>query len=83
MVKKHQYTIRNGPDSVDRALRKKAAARKLSLNGLLVEALAKEAGVDGRARHHDLDHLIGTWANDPAVDRALKAQRQVNPKDWR
>jgi hypothetical protein len=82
--KARQYTIRNVPPSVDRALRKKAAERGTSLNGLLLAALAKEAGVgDDAAVFDDLDAFVGTWVDDPAVDAALREQRTVDERDWR
>ena len=78
-----QYTVRNVSPRVDRALRKKAAERGVSLNTVLVQALESEAGERGQPRpHDDLDDLFGTWVHDPAVDRALAAQRKVDPKDW-
>jgi hypothetical protein len=83
-TKRHQYTIRNVPPRVDRALRTKAAERGLSLNALLLAALQAEAGVDGPPRaYHDLDDLFGSWVPDRAVERALAEQRQVEPGDWR
>ena len=46
-----QYTVRNGPASLDRALRAKAAARGVSLNALLVQALAaRGSGPNGPGR---------------------------------
>lgn len=81
--KAHQYTIRNVPPKVHRALRAKAVARGVSLNTLLVEVLEAEAGLRGEPKlHDDLDDLIGTWVADPAVDRALAEQRTVDPRDW-
>lgn len=81
--KAHQYTIRNVPPKVHRALRAKAVARGVSLNTLLVEVLETEAGLRGEPKlHDDLDDLIGTWVADPAVDRALAEQRSVDPRDW-
>ena len=41
--KARQYTIRNVPPRVDRALRSKAAERGLSLNALVLAALEAEA----------------------------------------
>ena len=80
-TKARQYTIRNVPPRVDRALRTEAAERGLSLNALLLAALQAEAGVDGPPRaHHD---LFGSWVPDRAVERALAEQRQVEPGDWR
>ncbi len=81
--KAHQYTIRNIPPRVHRALRKKAAERGVSLNTLLVQTLEAEAGERAEPQeHHDLDDLFGSWVHDKAVDRALAEQRKVDPKDW-
>jgi hypothetical protein len=33
--------------------------------------------------HHDLDHLAGTWKEDPEFDEALRLQRQIDPELWR
>lgn len=82
-VKAHQYTIRNVPPRVHRALRKKAADRGVSLNTLLVQALQAEVGDEGEPQeHHDLEDLFSSWVHDKAVDRALAEQRKVDPKDW-
>lgn len=81
--KAHQYTIRNVPPRVHRALRKKASDRGVSLNTLLVQTLEAEAGERGEPRlHDDLDDLFGSWVHDKAIDRALAEQRKVDPKDW-
>ena len=80
-----QYTVRAVPAYVDRALRRKAAAEKKSLNALLREALIKEAGVaepSGRL-YTDLDSLAGTWLDDPGFDEAIRAQDQVDASLWR
>lgn len=82
-LKAHQYTIRNIPPRVHRALRKKAADRGVSLNTLLVQTLETEAGERAELRAHtDLDDLFGSWVHDKAVDRALAEQRKIDPKDW-
>jgi hypothetical protein len=82
-TKAHQYTIRNIPLRVHRALTKKASDRGVSLNTLLVQTLETEAGEGGEPRvHDDLDDLFGSWVHDKAVDRALAEQRKVDPKDW-
>jgi hypothetical protein len=78
-----QYTIRNVPARLDRALRSKAAARGVSLNTLMIQALEAEAGLTATPRtYDDLDDLFGTWVHDPAVDRTLAEQRRVDPRDW-
>lgn len=83
MKARQQYTLRNVPASVDAALRRKASDRGISLNALLLELLARESGVRGRAQaRHDLDEFAGTWVSEPKVERALSEQRRVDPKDW-
>ena len=80
-----QYTVRAVPAHVDRALRRKAATEKKSLNALLREALIKEAGVaepSGRL-YTDLDALAGSWRDDPGFDEAIRAQDQVDASLWR
>jgi len=80
-----QYTIRGVPGRVDAALRRKAANERRSLNDLLKEALAKEAGDSPAARraYRDLDELVGTWVEDRAFDDAVAAQDQIDPDLWR
>ncbi len=80
-----QYTVRAVPAHVDRALRRKAAAERTSLNAILREALIREAGVaepSGRL-YTDLDALAGRWLDDPEFEEAIRAQDQVDPSLWR
>ena len=69
-VKATQYTIRNVPPFVDRALRRRAVAAKVSLNTLLLRALEAEAGVTQVRDQHDLDSFFGRcgvfWRPDGA-----------------
>lgn len=84
MSKTRQYTIRYVPPSVDRALRERAKAEKKSLNQAALEALSRGAGVtEERAVHHDLDHIMGTWEEDPEFDKALAAQDVIERELWR
>jgi hypothetical protein len=80
-----QYTVRAVPTQVDRALRRKAATEKKSLNAILREALIREAGVaePSDRLYTDLDSLAGTWLDDPGFDEAIRAQDQVDPSLWR
>lgn len=81
--KTRQYTLRNVPASVDKALRRLAKSKGRSLNGLLLDIVREAAGVATEpAVHHDLDHLIGSWVSDPETERALDEQRRVVPGDW-
>ncbi len=82
-AKAKQYTIRQVPPSVDKALRQKAAQQKMSLNAIVLHALEVEAGISAEPRvHHDLDAFFGSWIADAAVDRALAEQRKIEPGDW-
>jgi hypothetical protein len=79
-----QYTLRNVPAGVDRALRRRAKRLAKSLNEVALEALALGVGVDQEpTKHHDLDFVIGSWVEDPAVDAALADQRQLDADLWR
>jgi hypothetical protein len=79
-----QYTIRNVPKVVDRALRRRADRQGRSLNEVSVEALARGAGVENEANdHHDVDFLFGSWIEDSSVDRALADQRVVDEELWK
>jgi hypothetical protein len=79
-----QYTIRNVPTVVDRALRRSADRQGRSLNEVSLEALARGAGVEREAmEHHDVDFLFGSWVEDPTVDRALADQRAIDEDLWR
>jgi hypothetical protein len=76
-----QYTIRGVPPEVDRALRRKAIQRKLSLNQVIVEELRTATlGVRKRADFHD---LVGQWAPDPAFDEIIASQRQIDADKWK
>lgn len=80
-----QYTVRDVPSHVDGALRRKAREEGKSLNRVLCEALAREAGVSAPSQvlHHDLDDLAGKWEDDSAFDQAVAAQNQIDESLWR
>ena len=80
-----QYTVRNIPEHVDRALRRKASEERKSLNQVLRDALIREAGVvePSTRLYTDLDSLAGTWADDPGFDETIRAQDQVDESLWR
>lgn len=80
-------TLRNLPSEIDKAIRKRAKGARVSVNkaviGLLEEHLAP--GKPKRAeRHHDLDHLCGSWtaADAAAFERALGKQRAIDQEVW-
>lgn len=78
-----QYTLRNVPPAVDRALRARAKRLDKSLNEVALDALARGAGVESMPEpSHDLDFLFGSWVDDPTVDAALAEQRAVDAALW-
>ena len=79
-----QYTIRDIPDPLDKALRQAARQQGKSLNEVAVETLARGAGISGeRGRQRDLADIAGTWRKDPAFDSALAAQHAIDEEMWR
>ena len=83
-MKSIQYTIRSIPESLDRILRLRAEREHKSLNAVVLEAL--EMAVQNEAEpktHHDLDHLIGAWVEDPEFDAVMKSFERIDPDMWR
>ena len=79
-----QYTIRAVPDVVDRAVRQRAGREDKSLNAVVVEALARGLELDARpVEHTDLDHLIGSWQEDPEFDRAIADFERIDADAWK
>lgn len=79
-----QYTLRNVPPALDRALRRRAKQLSKSLNAVALEALSRGAGVAHEEREQrELDFLFGSWVEDPEVDKALADQRMIEPDLWR
>jgi len=76
-----QYTIRGVPSEVDRALRQKAARRKLSLNQIILEELTQ--ATIGGGRKADFSDVTGGWIPDPAFDEIVAAQRQIDWDRWK
>lgn len=79
-----QYTIRNVPRPVDRALREWARRQRKSLNEVALAALARGLGLEhAEPRRRNLERFKGSWVQDAATDRALDDQRQIDPEIWR
>ena len=79
-----QYTIRSVPDAIDRAVRQRARREDKSLNAVVVEALARGLELDTKpAEYTDLDHLIGTWQEDPGFDDAVAEFERVDEDAWK
>lgn len=78
-----QYTLRNVPADVDRALRRAAHEQGKSLNQVAIETLERAVGVAEPRKRRDLSDLVGTWHDDPETTAALEDQRRIDPELWR
>ena len=76
-----QYTVRGVPAEVDRALRRKAAQKRQSLNQVVLDEL-KRAALGG-ARYADFSDLVGRWTPDPGFDEIVASQRQIDWDKWK
>lgn len=70
-----QYTIRNVPASVDRALRQRAKELGLSFNRVALEALAAGAGEPLHPKR-DLSGIVGTLSARDAERMGQEIRRQ-------
>lgn len=79
-----QYTLRNIPDEVDRALRARAHRERKSLNQLTLDLLAQAVGHGSeKLPKRDLSKIAGHWADDADTEQALEDQRKIDPELWR
>ncbi len=80
-------TLRNVPPDVERAIRRRARERGLSLNKAIITLLEGDEGTHARRKgvvYHDLDYLAGTWSAKDAAefDAALEEQRRIDEELW-
>ncbi len=79
-----QYTLRNIPTHLDRALREVAAKQLKSLNRVAIEALERGVGLTQEAiKYRDLGDFSGSWLEESEVDEALADQRRIDPDLWK
>ena len=79
-----QYTVRNIPPGIDRALRRLARLEGRSLNEVTLAALSRAVGAgDEPVAHRQLKDLAGTWEHDAKFDAAIADQDRVDPDLWR
>ena len=80
-------TLRNLPDEVARAIRKKAEKEGMSLNKAVIGLLEQSIGGPGqrgKGPRRDLSPLAGTWKKEEAdeFDKFLAELRQIDPEMW-
>ncbi|MBM4061764.1 MAG: hypothetical protein FJ265_11820 [Planctomycetes bacterium] len=79
-----QYTLRNVPKHLDRALRDLARRESKSLNEVAIAALLRALGIGGEPpAQRDRGDIASTWQEDPEMERVLQDQRRVDPEMWR
>jgi len=79
-----QYTIRKVSNTLDTVLRRWAREQGKSLNAVATEAMARGAGLAGRAvRQRDLQDIDGIWRQDRAFARARAAHEAIEAELWR
>ena len=79
-----QYTLRNVPKALDRALRQRARRESKSLNEVALEAIAQGLGIaETPVVRRELGDLAGTWQEDPEFYSALADQHRVDPELWK
>ena len=81
-------TLRNLPPDLDKAIRKRARVKRMSVNKAVIGLLEAHLTQDKRKRaelHHDLDDLCGSWTEDAAAafDRVLAKQRTIDQDVWK
>jgi hypothetical protein len=78
-----QYTIRNIPPALDRALKARAKQLGKSVNQVTLEALSQSLGQPVRRRN--LRGMPGAWSKNEArdFDRFLKEHRAIDAELWK
>jgi hypothetical protein len=87
-------TIRDMPPELERRVEAMASEEGMSLAQTVIRLLLRATGLrepDGPGeghnrmeRQHDLDDLAGTWDAEEVAEfeRALAAQRRIDPRVW-
>ena len=84
-----QITIRGISGEVEKAVRKEAGKKNLSLNKALLSLIEKGAGVRPEAGkktvYHDLDRFCGAWPAEEAsvFEKTLGHQRKIDERLWK
>jgi Antitoxin FitA-like, ribbon-helix-helix len=78
-----QYTIRNIPPELDKAIKTRAKRLGKSVNQVALEALANV--VDHAVRRRSLRDMPGAWSKGEAerFDRFLEEHRSIDEELWK
>jgi hypothetical protein len=81
-------TIRNMPPRIERAVRQRARARRISANKAVIGLIEDHLGgsvAESEAEYHDLDDLAGVWNEREAgsFDASLARQRAIDKDLWK
>jgi hypothetical protein len=78
-----QYTIRNIPPELDRAIKARAKQLGKSVNQVALELLARSLGQPVRRRQ--LRNMPGAWSRNEAArfDAFLERQRRIDEELWK
>ena len=78
-----QYTIRNIPPELDRAIKARAKQLGKSVNQVALELLAQASGQP--TRHRSLRRMPGAWSAKEAAefDRFLEEHRGIDEEQWK
>ncbi len=80
-----QVTVRRVEEDWVAKAKAEAAERGVSMNTVLLEALAKGLGVDGRKKTNGLEKFAGTCPEGFGVefDEAMKECSQIDEEMWK
>ena len=83
-------TLRNLPPDLAKAVRREAQRKGTSVNKAVISLLESKADLHKKrkarkTRHQELDALAGSWTKKEAAefDKALAAQRSIDPELWK
>ena len=79
-----QYTINGISSRLDKRIRDLSRSEGKSLNETVLAILESGAGLSKvPIRYADLDHLAGSWINDPEFDKAIEEMDRIDPELWK
>lgn len=81
-------TIRGLDIETDRVIKDRAHQDNLSVNQWILQALKKVTGTGKEPhfkKHHDLDHLAGTWSKEEAKEfrKTMRMFETIDEESWK